>query len=419
VTAAELAALEALVAAEKARQTAAAVGTAGHDNRTETDGGAPEEENPMCRIKLYRDKDRERERWRVRITDTETGKVTNRVYTSEQEAKAAIPKLKREYQRPVGVTLGRALEEYRGHLTARGNRPRSIDTTLIRIRSLLAGFEGVTGELTQDGVRAAWGRFLTTPGARSGKLPSVDTQVGVLKQTRTFVRWLAKRGYVKTDDLLTDIEVTGTRKQGKPQFTGLDESRCFLTKALELARAGDKGAIAAATALLLGMRASEIADRLVRELDDGGKILVITSAKTRAGIRRLQVPAVLQPLLVGFAKDRAATERLFGPEANRHWVLRAVGKCCKAAGVPVLTPHGLRGTHATLAVAAGMSGPLVASSLGHESFAITQRHYASEDSVTGVRIDRVADALNESDSGGELGTVPTLSPPKIELHDID
>lgn len=57
-------------------------------------------------------------------------------------------------------------------------------------------------------------------------------------------------------------------------------------------------------------------------------------------------------------------------------------------------PHGLRGSHAPLAVAAGMSGPPVASSLRHESFAITARHYASEDSVTAVPIDRVADALN-------------------------
>jgi len=348
----------------------------------------------MCRIKLYRDKDRDRQRWRVRITDTETGKTTNRVFTSEQEAPAAIPKIRREYQRPEGVPLAKAIAEYARHLEAKGNKPRSIDTTLIRIRSLLAGFEGLTGELTNDGTKAAWERFPTTPGAKSGKLPSVDTQVGVLKQTRTFVRWLAKGGYLKTDGLLTDIEVTGTRKQGQPQFTGLDESRRFLTKTLELARAGNKGAIAAATALLLGMRASEIADRTVRELDDGGKILVITSAKTGAGIRRLQVPAVLQPLLVALAKDKAPTDKLFGTEANRHWVLRAVVNCCKAAAVPVLTPHGLRGTHATLAVAAGMSGPLVASSPGHETFAITARQYAAEDSVTGVRIDRVADALN-------------------------
>jgi integrase len=39
-------------------------------------------------------------------------------------------------------------------------------------------------------------------------------------------------------------------------------------KALELARAGDHGAVAALVALLLGMRASEIVSRRVADLDE-------------------------------------------------------------------------------------------------------------------------------------------------------
>ena len=145
----------------------------------------------------------------------------------------------------------------------------------------------------------------------------------------------------------------------------------------------------------MGMRASEIADRTVRELDAGGSVLIISHAKTDAGIRRLRVPAVLQPHLLALAKDKTGTEKLFGPGTNRHWVLRAVAKTCKAAGVSAVTPHGLRGTHATLAVGAGVSGLAVAASLGHESFeGVTARHYASPDAVSGARIDRVADALN-------------------------
>lgn len=225
-------------------------------------------------------------------------------------------------------------------------------------------------------------------------MPSTDTRVGVLKQTRTFVRWLAKRGYLKTENLLDGIGV-GKRKRGKPQLAGEDESKKFVAKALELAGQGDTGAIAAAMALLMGMRASEIADRTVRELDAGGSVLIISHAKTDARIRRLRVPAVLQPYLLALAKEKAGTEKLFGPGVNRHWVLRAVAKTCKAAGVSAVTPHGLRGTHATLAVGAGVSGLAVAASLGHESLeGVTARHYASPDAVSGARIDRVADALN-------------------------
>lgn len=108
----------------------------------------------MCRIKLYRDRDR----WRVRVIDTDTKKTVNHVFATEQEAKAAIPKLRREYQRPVGVTLVQALAEYRGHLTERGNRPRTIDTTLMRIRSLLGGLNGITGTWTPETLEEAWDR---------------------------------------------------------------------------------------------------------------------------------------------------------------------------------------------------------------------------------------------------------------------
>jgi hypothetical protein len=49
---------------------------------------------------------------------------------------------------------------------------------------------------------------------------------------------------------------------------------------------------------------------------------------------------------------------------------------CKAADVPPICTHSLRGLHATLSVSAGMSGEQVAASLGHSSFAITARYYA-------------------------------------------
>jgi hypothetical protein len=60
--------------------------------------------------------------------------------------------------------------------------------------------------------------------------------------------------------LWASSEVLGKRRKGKPQLTE-DESRAYLSCALEKARAGDVGAAAAACALLLGMRAGEIAER--------------------------------------------------------------------------------------------------------------------------------------------------------------
>lgn len=353
------------------------------DSRIGADGGALDEENPMCRIDgPFRD----RGKWRVRIVDRETGKRKNHIYPTETAAKAAIPKLRREYARPVGVPLGDALDEYERYMKAKGNRPRSITTTLQRLRPLFSMTDTITGNLKPGDLSKMWEAYASKK--------AVDTNANTLNQARTFMRWCSGKGWLKNSNLLDGIEVLGKRRKGKPQLSE-DESRRFLTVALQLGRTGDRGATAAATALLLGMRASEIADRIVRDLDGGGRILAITSAKTEAGVRRLRVPGVLQPLLQGLAAGKESGDRLLGPDANRHWVLRAVARICKAAKVPVVTTHGLRGTHATLAVDAGITGGAVAASLGHESFeGVTVRHYASADSVAGARADRVADALN-------------------------
>lgn len=85
--------------------------------------------------------------------------------------------------------------------------------------------------------------------------------------------------------------------------------------------------------------------------------------------------------LLRLAENQPPSRRIFGSDANRHWVLRQVHRVCKAAGVPVVPAHGLRGTHATLAVAAGATGDVVAAALGHESFTTTARHYARPEAI--------------------------------------
>ncbi len=335
----------------------------------------------------------DRGRWRIRFVDTATGKTTSHAFATENEANKAIPKLIRSYQRPVGVVVENAVTAYRSHLEAKGLKTRTIDVALERVGCIFREQAVLTGELTKDLARANWIRYATRL-TRGGKLPSVDSQIGVLKAARSFLAWCQTKGWLKVTDLLADIEILGKRRKGKPQLTE-DQSKRFLTVALERGRAGDEGAVAAATCLLLGLRASEVANRLVADLDANGTKLLITSAKTQAGIRTLKVPDVLQPLLQLQAKGKPDTAKLFGL-ANRHWVLRSVQRLCKLAGVPVVPAHGLRGTHARLAVRAGMTGEAVAASLGHESFAVTEQHYAGSEVVAEAAAGRVARALNET-----------------------
>jgi integrase len=340
----------------------------------------------MCKVYLCKDRG---ETWRVRVVDTESRKKKSYLFATESEARGAMPGIQRAYRRPIGVKMSKALEEYGEHLATRGNRPgrpnrpRTIETTLGRLGKVFTS-DVVSGELTPAIVRALWDAF------KAGK--AVDTLLNTLAQAKTFFRWMKARGWLKHPEALDGIEVLGRRKRGKPQLTE-DESKRFLECALGLGGGGDVGAVAAVTALVLGMRASEIAERIVRDLDAGGTKLRITSAKTAAGIRTMKVPPVLQPLLKALADGKQPGDRIFGA-VHRHWVLRSVKRICTAAGVPVVPAHGLRGTHARLAVEAGISGDVVAASLGHESFATTTASYAGADAVAGAAADRVADTLN-------------------------
>jgi integrase len=125
--------------------------------------------------------------------------------------------------------------------------------------------------------------------------------------------------------------------------------------------------------------AVEIVQRDVRDLDDGGRLLWIPDSKTESGKRTLEVPELLQPLLLALAKDRIGAAPLFvgrrGARPTRWWLGYHCKALCARAGVPAITPHGLRSTHGSIARRGGATGEIVATQLGHASSAITNRVY--------------------------------------------
>jgi integrase len=339
----------------------------------------------MCRIsKPYPNRDK----WRIRVTDTETGDVKNHIFETEELALAARPKLLREYRRPVGVPMPKALDAYEKHLQTKGNvasrgpnKPRTVETTMQRLRSVFTT-DIVTGELSASKMLQLWEAWV------EGK--ATDTALNVLAQTRTFLGWLEKQGWTRNTTVTDTIEINGRRKKGKPKLSQDEASKLL---AWCLANANDEGAIATAMAFLLGMRASEIVTRTVRHLDGKGTLLDITDAKTEAGERTLKLPQALQPLLASLAAGKKPDDRLFGNN-TRHWVFRNVRRCCEASGVRVVSPHGLRGTHAKIAREVGMSGIALAHAMGHESESTTTEHYAGRAAVANASIDRVAGLMH-------------------------
>ena len=342
--------------------------------------------------------------WRVVFVDGRGGRSTESFAGegAEARARAAIAKLEAKLK---GFTVSAAIAEYVGELGGRELRATSIASTGHRLRTFFGVDEVLTGGLVEDLTKARARQLLEATstrdvevlvrgghqrrkvvGRRQVERPrSVTYRSGMLAEAGTFARWLVERGYLRADKSgtpLAGLEVKGRRRRGKAQLR-IDEARSFAGHCLEAAAGGDLAALAAALCLLLGCRASEVTDRLARDVDDGARVLWIPDAKTDAGRRRLEVPDVVRELLAGALvvqvdgqpRRRAPADRIF--PADRHWLLHHVRRLCGAAKVPVICTQSLRGLHSTLATEAGVTAHAIASSLGHTSTIMQQRHYTA------------------------------------------
>jgi integrase len=202
---------------------------------------------------------------------------------------------------------------------------------------------------------------------------SVDTHRNELAAAKALGKWCAKREWLKANPF-ADVAGLGRRNHGKPRLT-MDESRRLL--AYCVANPSPEATITAGY-LLLGVRASELVTRNVRDIDDQGRVLVVPTAKTRRGVRDMVIPEVLRTLLLELVRGRPADAPLFASSAggrrDRTWAYRAVRATCAAAGVPEVSPQGLRGTHGTAARAAHQTPEVVAAALGH-GVAVSERAY--------------------------------------------
>lgn len=99
--------------------------------------------------------------------------------------------------------------------------------------------------------------------------------------------------------------------------------------------------------------------------------------KNKSSVRKVQLDwqllMQLAQLTKDLPKDKPVFEclgKIFNSTANQNLRRR-----CKAAGVPVISMHGLRHTHASVLLFAGVSIASVARRLGHASMTTTQKTY--------------------------------------------
>ena len=231
------------------------------------------------------------------------------------------------------------------------------------------------------------------------KRRAVDTHRNTLAVAKAFGAWCVKKGWLAANPL-AEIAAVGQRNRGKPQLR-LDEARKLVDVCIREANQGDEAAIGTLTAFLMAMRASEVTDRVVRDLDDNGRLLWIDKGKTKRSKRALEVPALLRPYLVAQAKGRAPEAQLIsrtvskqGAKRDRFWLLLHVKRLCRLAGVPVVCTHSLCGLHASLATDAGATSHVVAAALGHASPAVTHAHYIDRGTAERARSRRVTERLD-------------------------
>jgi integrase len=306
------------------------------------------------------------DKWRILIRVPGQKQQVHDTYETEDEGKRALRRLRVEARKHDGPTAAKAMELYAKQLRNNGLKERSIDTTISRLTKVFAPVaQQPLACLTPAQAKELFVKLTAW---------SVDTRRNALAEARTFCSRAKANGWIQLEPM-KEIHGEGKRRRGKAKLTK-DEARRYLQKCRELT--GDpkwaEAAIAAAIPLLLGYRASEVVDRQVRDLDDGGTVLRVPTAKSFAGIRSQKLPEWFQPLLAGRTLGKLPTDRIF--QHDRSWLLKQVKRICKLAGIPKVSAHGLRGTHADLSLHAHVTALAVSQALGHTSTEVTFGHYA-------------------------------------------
>lgn len=321
--------------------------------------------------------------WIVTIHGAD-GRRTDASYKAEAAAQTAIDDFNAANRRQEVATVEAAIDAYLVHKTAVDECKKSTtDTTSFRLAALL----GPVYDLEIDRISKAQAAKLYE---KRYAAVATDTHRSELKEARRFFAWAVKKRYVRGNPF-GEVEPVGKKSKGKVQLHA-DEARTFLAHAFKVADSAPihaityegmhaRGALGALCMLLLALRASEAAALKVRDVDDEGRLLWVAEddGKTDAARRPLRVPDLLAERLWVLAKERGGSEPLWIERHTRQWSLKTVKRLCESAGVPVVSAHGLRGTLATLATAAGVGLLDLSKMLGHaDGGKVATEHYIAK-----------------------------------------
>lgn len=163
--------------------------------------------------------------------------------------------------------------------------------------------------------------------------------------------------------------------RGKPQLAGKTAALQYLAAAMALPKASER--VAALLPLLAGMRSGEVLHLHCRDIDPAAGVIWIRSeakggwsVKSASSARAAPLPVELATDLAALCQGVPETAYLLRSRtlAKAHkpvWLIELVSKVCALAGLPLVPPHGLRGTAASILAAAKVANVQIGAFLGH------------------------------------------------------
>jgi integrase len=325
-------------------------------------------------------------------------------FDSEREALEGLRHAGKQLDKQISRRLVDVLEEYLTDKERRGiAKPESCAHQRPNFHRFLADhLEQDISRLTPRIAALVYERAVTQP-TQTGKPAAAATHRHYLDIARAFFNWAVRKGYVPQNPF-KDVRPVGRPSTGKPQLR-LDEATRYLQTAFRLFdEKQDRMALAAVVPLYLGLRPGEVLVRRVRDVDGGGSVLWIDKGKSKNARRHLTIKASpLRERLAKLVMGRTPEEPVFcvdkqGRPPALNTLRRAVWRICKAACIPMVCPHSLRGLWATLSIESGAAESAVAAALGHGSFEMTAKHYAQPEALVSARSARVLDLLSQPDA---------------------
>jgi integrase len=354
-----------------------------------------------------------RKRWRVIVKSPgevkEEDRERSRLFVGITEAEAYAEEIAGKLARLNSCTIEVAIQLYDQFLTAKGTGQKSRDETCRRFRAF---FEKIMdrkiSRLSPEECAELYIAFRNRL-KKNGDPISADYQLNTLAETKSFLRWCVKQGWLVVSPI-EDVEPLGQREVGKDQMTG-DEASALFKWCLWRAHRGDHAALAIMMALSMGLRSSDLSKRLVRDVDLNGTALRVglerkRRSKSKKGDRARRIPVALQPLVRKVIEGREKTEVLFPSEKSesghhtKSWLRAAMKRFCNDAGIPYFCPHSLKGTAGTALAEGGELADRIAEFLSHEDKRVSERNYIADGAVANGQVERNFEVLAGGKAAG-------------------